>query len=380
MHPTTAYRTCVRCIMDTTDPDIQFDAAGVCNHCHRYDEQFRRRVPAAAAREATLQRLVATIKAQGAGRDYDCVIGVSGGVDSTYVAWLTRQLGLRPIAVHFDNGWDSELAVANIEKALKRLDIDLATYVVDWEEFRDLQLSFLDASTPDGEVPTDHAIMALLYRTAARHGLKHILLGTNVASEAIMPLKWGYGYSDFRYIREVQRRFGSAALRTFPHYTLPQLFGYLAVRRIRVVPILDFIVYDKAQAMQTIERDLGWIYYGGKHYESIYTRFYQAYVLPLKFNIDKRRAHYANLILSGQLTRERALSMLQEPVYPQDKLLEDREYVIKKLAITEQRFEQIMRAPPRTFLDYPTHYHLLEQVKKVRNAVRTTRPPQPVAA
>jgi N-acetyl sugar amidotransferase len=358
------YRICSRCIMDTTDPDIVFNEVGACNHCDRFEEQLRRRVAPIAERDARLQALVSHIKAQGRGGDYDCVIGVSGGVDSTYVAFLTKQLGLRPLAVHFDNGWNSELAVANIEKAIDRLGIDLSTYVIDWDEFKDLQLSFLKASTPDGEVPTDHAIVALLYQAAAKHGIKHILLGTNVASEAIMPIKWGYGYSDFRYIQAVQSRLGSKKLRSYPHYSLLKLFEYMAVRRIRIVPILDYVQYLKEDAIRVIESELGWTNYGGKHYESIYTRFYQAYVLPKKFGIDKRRAHNANLVLSGQLARGDALSAMETPTAPSELLADDLEYVCKKLGITCGEFDAIMSLPPKTFHDYPNSYARLETAKK----------------
>ena len=361
---------CVHCIMDRTDPDIVFDLAGRCNHCERYRQQAAKRLIAPADQPARLAAAVAAIKLDGRGKDYDCVIGVSGGVDSTYVAYLTQKLGLRPLAVHFDNGWNSELAVANIEKTLNKLGIDLITEVVDWSEFRDLQLSFLRASTPDGEVPTDHAIVALLYRTAIKFGLKNILLGINVASESIMPLKWGYGYSDFRYISAVHRQFGSVPLKTYPHYSLPQLFSYMALRKIKLVPILDFIDYQKEAAMASIRDELGWVYYGGKHYESIYTRFYQSYVLPRKFGIDKRRAHYSNLVLSEQLTRAGALELLAEPVYPEQGLADDREYVIKKLGIAEADFEAIMAAPPKTFMDYPNSYARIEQAKKLLAWVR----------
>lgn len=367
------YKICSRCIMDTSDPDIEFDDLGVCNHCRRYDDQLQRRVAPSGERAKRLEALVTTIKSHGRGRDYDCVIGVSGGVDSTYVAYLTKKLGLRPLAVHFDNGWNSETAVANIEKTLDRLGIDLSTFVVDWEEFKDLQLSFLKASTPDGEVPTDHAIVALLYQTAAQYGLKHILLGTNVASEAIMPIKWGYGYSDYRYISSVHKKFGSKRLRTYPHYSLPKLFEYMVLRQIKIVPILDFVDYNKQEAMQQIENDLGWTYYGGKHYESIYTRFYQGYILPQKFGIDKRRAHNANLVLSGQMTREEALHGLETPAISADLFKEDLEYVCKKLGLSLDDFGALMALPKRTFLDYPNSHARLEQVKKLIKLFRERR-------
>lgn len=351
--------------MDTTDPDISFDSAGVCTHCHRFEWLASKRLIPTAERPVRLTALIDMIKGDGRGKDYDCIIGVSGGVDSTYVAYLTRELGLRPLAIHFDNGWNSELAVANIEKTLKVLQIDLFTYVVDWLEFRDLQLSFLRASTPDGEIPTDHAIVALLYRMAIKHRIKYILLGVNVNSEAVMPLKWGYGYSDFRYIRSVHARFGSLPLRTFPHFTLRQLFKYMFIRRIKLVPILDYVDYQRPAAMETIQNALGWVYYGGKHYESIYTRFFQSYVLPRKFNIDKRRAHYSNLVLSGQMTRAEACSAMLEPVYPAHGLEEDRAYALKKLGLSASQFDAIMALPLKTFFEYPNSFGRVEMAKRV---------------
>jgi N-acetyl sugar amidotransferase len=355
--------------MDTTDPDIRFDDTGVCSNCHRYEIVAQRRLVEPRDKPLRLRTMLERIHENGRNKEYDCVIGVSGGVDSTYVAYLTRQWGLRPLAVHFDNGWNSELAVANIEKALKLLKIDLSTFVVDWEEFRDLQLSFLKASTPDGEIPTDHAILALLYRTAAHFGLKYILLGTNLATESVLPLKWGYGYFDFKYIGSVQRRFGKLKLRTYPRLTLPQLFNYTVIRGIRMISVLDYVDYRKDKAIETLKEQLGWTYYGGKHYESIYTRFFQAYILPRKFQIDKRRAHYSSLLHSGEFSRADAMTCLEEPVYPEDKLREDREYVIKKLRISETEFDAIMRAPTRTFCDYPTHHALLERIKRLRSVM-----------
>lgn len=369
---TEIYRTCTRCVMDTTDPDIGFDAEGVCSHCHRFNVVASKRLIPIEERSRRLDALRERIRRNGRNRDYDCIIGVSGGVDSTYVAYLTRQFGLRPLAVHFDNGWNSELAVSNIEKTLRKLNIDLHTCVVDWPEFRDLQISFLRASTPDGEVPTDHAIVALLYRMAVKHGVKHILLGVNVNSEAIMPLKWGYGYSDFRYISAVHRHYGRLPLKTYPHFTLNQLFGYMFLRKIELVPILDYVDYHKGRAMEAIQNSLGWVYYGGKHYESIYTRFYQSYILPRKFNIDKRRAHWSNLVMSGQLTREKALQMLAEPVYPEQGLQQDLEYAMKKLGLSEAEFKAIMSKPPQTFIDYPNSYSRIELAKRLLGSLKLT--------
>jgi N-acetyl sugar amidotransferase len=363
-------KTCTRCIMDTTDPDIIFDADGICNHCYRYDRITKQRLAPLDEREATLAALITEIKTEGEGKPYDCVIGVSGGVDSTYVAYIVKELGLRPLAVHLDNGWDSTLAVTNIQKTLDTLGIDLHTHVIDWVEFRDLQLSFLKAATPDGEVPTDHAIFALLYEMAAKHNLKHVITGTNVTSEAILPEKWGYGYFDWVYVKGVQKRFGTSRLASYPHFSLALLGYYIFLRRIRLVSILNFIDYDKKVAMDVLQNALGWVYYGGKHYESIYTRFYQAYLLPRKFDIDKRKAHYSNLIMSGQMTREQAKTAMQKPIYPKKLLLEDREYVTKKLGLRSDELDSIVASPNNTFENYKTSHGLFKIAKRLFNSTR----------
>jgi N-acetyl sugar amidotransferase len=353
-HPA-GYRVCARCIMDTSDPNIAFDDDGVCSHCHAYRQLVQTMLPPPGETESRLARLVDDMRRSGRGREYDCVIGVSGGVDSTYVAYTVKRLGLRPLAVHMDNGWNSTLAVTNIERALKRLGIDLHTDVLDWDEFRDLQLSFLRASTPDAEIPSDHAITAVLMRAARRHGVRYVIGGSNVRSEAIMPLAWSQGIRDWKYIRSVHAEFGTVPLRTFPHFTLLDFMRFRSVEGKRHVDILNYIDYNKTEAMKVIERELGWVYYGGKHYESVYTRFFQAYILPVKFGYDKRRGHLSTLVCSGEMTRDEALEAMRAPVCPPALLREDREFVIKKLGLTEAEFERIMALPPRRFEDYPSY-------------------------
>lgn len=350
------YQICTRCIMDTSDPLIEFDDQGVCNHCRSYDLQAATVQWDPATREQKLQALADQIRQDGKGKDYDCIIGVSGGVDSTYVAYVVKkQLGLRPLAVHMDNGWNSELAVSNIKKTLDTLGIELYTEVLRWEEFRDLQLAFLKASTPDSEIPTDHAIQAVLMRMAKKMGVKYILSGSNVSSEAVMPASWSCGIRDWKYIKSVHRLFGTVPLKTFPHFTLMDFMLARTLGGQKWVNVLDAVDYDKARAMKVIEDELGWVYYGGKHYESIYTRFFQAYILPRKFGADKRRAHLATLVLSGTITRDEALRQLEEPICDPQLLRQDREYVIKKLAITEEEFERIMALPRKTIADYPAY-------------------------
>lgn len=360
------FRICTRCIMDTTDPDVTFDENGVCSNCARFDLINKDRLIPAEKKPEKLNQLLNEIKGKGKGKKYDCIIGVSGGVDSTYVAYLVKQFGLRPLAVHFDNGWNSELAVSNIEKVLKRLDIDLYTHVVDWEEFKDLQISFLKASTPDAEIPTDHAINALLFKMAAKFKVSFVINGHNYSTESILPVKWGYGYYDSVYVRSVQKKFGKAKLKTTPLMSLLELFYYLQILRIRLVSILNYVEYNKQEAMDVLQNKLGWIYYGGKHYESIYTRFFQSYILPVKFNIDKRKAHLSSLINSGQMSREDALHEMEKPIVPAEVLQQDREYVIKKLGLTEASFQELMKLPPKTFLEYQTAYGFIEKMKKYR--------------
>jgi N-acetyl sugar amidotransferase len=348
-----AYRICTRCVMDTSDPDIDFDADGVCNHCHAYDAAVAARVLEGGAAQSALKALCERIRRDGAGRDYDCVIGVSGGVDSSYVAWLTRQLGLRPLAVHLDNGWDSELAVKNIENILRHLGIELYTHVLDWEEFKDLQLAFLRASTPDSEIPTDHAILAVMHHTAARVGVRYVIAGFNVRTESHLPGAWSQGHLDWRYIRAVHARFGTRPLRTFPHLSLIARYRYRLSQQ--WINLLDYVDYDKASAKRLLIDELGWRDYGGKHFESIYTRFYQGYILPRKFGFDKRRSHLSSLVCSGQLSRDQALEELRAEPYPLDLQAADRKYVVKKLGITDEQFEAIMNSPPRSYRDFPSY-------------------------
>ncbi len=343
--------------MDTTDPHIVFDGEGVCDHCSAAFWRLKNSAwnLSPDAKIKALDQLVKKIKVQGRGKRYDCVIGVSGGVDSTYVAFMAKKNGLRPLAVHFDNGWNSELAVANIEKTLKRLGIDLYTFVVDWEEFRDLQLSFLKASTPDSEIPTDHGIFSLLFHVARKEGLRYILAGTNAATESIMPLAWSRGHNDWKYIQSVQRLFGTVRLTTFPHRTLWSDAFMRVLLRIQWVHFLDFFEYNKANAEKYLEKEIHWKPYGGKHYESIYTRFFQGYILPKKFGIDKRKAHLSSIIMSGQRSRAQALAELNKPPLDSRMAEEDRVFVIQKLGLTEQAFDEIMAAPPRSFQEFPSY-------------------------
>jgi len=351
--------------MDTTDPEIVFDEDGVCNHCHTYVRMVRDYVVDGVEGQHRLEQLVEKIRKDGQGKKYDCVIGVSGGVDSTYVAYVVNKFGLRPLAIHLDNGWDSELAVKNIEKTLKRLDIDLYTEVLDWEEFKDLQVAFLKASTPDSEIISDHAINAILGAMAEKIGVNYIIIGTNVRTESHLPRAWSQGHSDWKYISELHRRFGTRPLKTFPRYDFFTFYRRMFTQK--RIEILNYIGYSKKEALKVLQDELGWQYYGGKHYESIYTRFYQGYILPEKFGFDKRRSHLSSLICSGEMTRRQALEELNKPTYSPYMQEEDREYVAKKLGFTDEQFTAIMNAPKRSYWDYPSYGQFMRKplVKKL---------------
>jgi N-acetyl sugar amidotransferase len=339
--------------MDTTDPEIKFDENGICNHCRHYDESIKRFVYDGEKGKEKLRQIVNEIKKSGKGKEYDCIIGVSGGVDSSFTAYKVKELGLRPLAVHLDNGWDSELAVKNIELFLRKLGIDLYTHVLDWEEFKDLQLSFLNASTPDSEIPTDHAINSILYQIADNNKIKHIIYGCNDRTESHHAKAWSQGHLDWKYIESIHKKYGHPPLTTFPHMNYFTHIRYFMSHK--SVNILNYLGYSKKEAIKVLEHELGWKYYGGKHFESIYTRFYQGYILPRKFGYDKRRMHLSSLICSGEITRSEAIEELKNEPYPIELQMRDKEYVIKKLGLTEVEFERIMGLPKRKFDEFPSY-------------------------
>ena len=350
---TRPYQVCVRCIMDTSDPDIVFDAAGLCNHCTGWFARAELCVLPLAERERQLALLVDEIKRHGHGRDYDCIIGVSGGVDSSYVAVKARELGLRLLAIHVDNGWNSEKAVGNIKRILDPLRIDLSTKVLNWKEFRELQLAFLRASTPDSEIPTDHAIVAAFFEASRRHRIGYCLSGINFRTEGIHVREWSQGHLDSRYIRSVYRRFTGGRLVHFPLIPMTTLVRNIVLHRPRNVFLLDYLDYDKQAAKRLLMENYGWEDYGGKHYESVYTRFYQGWILPHKFGYDKRRMHLSTLVCSGQMTRGEALDEIAAPPYPADWVEPDQAFVAKKLGISPEEFAAIIAAPKKRYGDYP---------------------------
>jgi hypothetical protein len=278
--------------------------------------------------------------------------------------------------VHFDNGWDSELAVHNIKLTLERLHIELHTHVVNWEEFRDLQLSFLKASVPNCEAPTDHGITATLFRMAKQLGVRYILSGSNLATESIMPLSWGHYNQDLKHILALHRQFGTVPLRTMPTISLWQYMHYVGVKGIRQVPFLNYVDYRREEAKKLLTSEIGWRDYGGKHYESVWTRYFQGFYLPRKFGFDKRRAHYSSMICSGLMTREEALLRMQYSDYPEDLARQDHLYVMKKFGLSERQFEEILEAPQKRHDNYPGHFFILYRLPALKEAFRriATRP------
>lgn len=350
--------------MDTSDRNIDFDEEGVCNHCRSYEHVARKKLYTGKDAEKKLREIVDRIKRDGEGREYDSIVGLSGGVDSSYLAYQAKRLGLRPLAVHFDNGWNSEISVKNIDNIVRKLGFDLYTYVIDWEEFKDLQRSFFKASVLDIELLTDNAIFTSLYRIALENKIRYSLEGHNVVTEAIMPTGWNYWKFDVKNIKGIQKRFGTKSINSFPVMGPWKRLYYQYSNVITPVYLLNYLPYNKKEAIAILGKEIGWRYYGGKHYESVFTKFYQSYVLPAKFGIDKRRAHLSTLICSGQMTRDEALNLMKEELYPPEELREDREYVLKKLEFTEEEFDSIMRQPPRSHLEYPSSLPLYEKIAK----------------
>lgn len=348
------YKQCSRCVMDTTDREITFDTHGVCNYCRSFEAHFPRfDISKPVYPEPEMSAKLSEIKRVGKSQEYDCIVGLSGGVDSSYVAYLAKQHGLRPLCVHFDSGWNSELAVKNIESIVNHLDFDLFTYVCDWREMRDLQLSFFKAGVANCDIPQDHAFLAGLHEIAKEHNIKYLINGHNVATEYVMPMDWGYTSHDLKHIRSIQRKFGTQKLKNYPKYSAFKKFIYYKyVNKIEAFNILNYISYNKSNVKQFLTNELGWRDYGGKHYESRFTKFFQAHYLPYKWKIDKRKAHLASLIMTGQMTKEEALADLERPLYGSLELQDDKEYISRKLGVGVDELDAILDAPPAEYHEY----------------------------
>lgn len=349
---------CSRCVMDTTATEIFFDEKGVCNFCKEYDTLAEKTVlRPISVRTKELDEAVLKIKELGKGHKYDCLIGLSGGVDSSYICLWAKQVGLRPLIVHFDNGWNSELAVKNIENIIQKLGFDLHTHVISWEEFKDLQLAYLKASVIDIEVPTDQLIFASLFQIARKYKIKSVINGLNIVTEAILPNSWVYmDKLDIVNLTNIHKQFGTIPLKNFPKLGLTQQYINRQLYKMNSVAPLNLIDYDKNKVKETLIKELGWRDYGGKHYESVFTRFYQGYILIKKFGVDKRKAHLSTMIASGQITRQEALDELSKPTYDEKLQQEDLDYVIKKLGLSRAEFDELMNKPAVPHSYYGTQW------------------------
>lgn len=370
-HP---HQECVRCVMDTSDPWITFNDEGVCNHCQKYDAYIAA-IGSPEDRKRKLDKMVAQIKERGMGKDYDCIMGLSGGVDSSYLAWFAvKQLGLRPLVVHVDAGWNSELAVHNIQNIVQRLNLDMHTLVIDWPEIRDLQRAYFLSGIANLDVPQDHAFIASLYSEARKYGIKDILNGGNMQTESILPNAWGYDASDAINLKAIHNKYGTIKLKKYKTVSNFERYVYYPyILKLRTHRPLELIDYGKDRAKKLLIEELGWRDYGGKHYESVFTKFFQAHYLPTKFGYDKRLAHYSSLIVSGQMTKEQAQCELQKPLYVPQELEEDKAFWSKRLGFSNEQYYPIMKDKPRFYSDFATNEGFKKNFKRVGRVVRLLR-------
>lgn len=356
--------------MDTSDPEIKFDAQGVCNHCLHFDEVTRNEwfPNEEGARKWSL--MVEHIRHVGKGQEYDCILGLSGGVDSSYLALKVKDWGLRPLVVHVDAGWNSELAVANIEKIVKHCNFDLHTHVVDWEEMRDLHLAYLKAGVANQDVPQDHVFFASLYHFATRNNIRYILSGGNLATEGVFPKAWHGSAMDAINLKAIHAKYGERQLKTYSTISFFDYYiWYPFVKKMRTVRPLNYMPYDKTAALAELEQAIGYKPYARKHGESIFTKLFQNHYLPVKFDYDKRRPHFSSLIVSGQMSREEALAKLAEPLYDPRELEIDITYFCKKLRITRQQFDGFLAAPSHHYTDFPTWDGRYRRLKKMQGLI-----------
>jgi N-acetyl sugar amidotransferase len=356
------YRQCIISVMDNiADPDIIFDQKGICNYYYEFLDAERKYILKGENGKREYENLILQIKANGVGKKYDCILGVSGGVDSTYLALLAKNAGLNVLCVHFDNGWNSELAVKNIQNIVEKCNFDLYTYVIDWAEFKDIQLSYFKAGVIDIEAVTDIAISHVIQKIAKEKKINLILSGDNIATEFTLPKAWTY--KNTTNLMAIQQAYGTVKLKKYPliHPITRRIMARM--NNVKILKPLNFISYNKSEVKKIISEELGWIDYGGKHYESVFTRFYQGYILPEKFKVDKRKAHLSNLIFSRQLTKAQALRELEEPIYPVELFNKDYEFVLKKLNFGKDDFNLYIQNKETSHTAFETSLNIWVELK-----------------
>lgn len=364
------YQVCTRCVMDTTDSEISFDENGVCNHCREFDEVTSKRWYPNDEGSTKLQVIYEKMKKENANKDYDCILGLSGGVDSSYLALKLYEAGIRPLVVHVDGGWNSELAVQNIENIVNYCGWHLHTIVIDWQEMKDLQLAYLKSAIANQDVPQDHAFFASLYHFATKYGVNYVISGGNLATESIFPKAWHWSAMDADNLHAIQDKFGTRKLKNYKTIGFYELYFYYPfIKKMKTIRPLNFMPYIKSEALQELKDKVGYKEYARKHGESVFTKFFQNYWLPMKFGYDKRKPHLASLIVAGQMSREEGLKELEKPLYDEKELKDDKEYIAKKLGVTDEEFEQILQMPSHKYSDFQNMTEKYNRMKKVQNFV-----------
>lgn len=349
------YQICSNCVMDTTDSRITFDSNGVCDHCNDFYTNVKPNWHTDERGRAEMEKLVENIKKDGKGRNFDCLLGMSGGVDSSYLLHLAvKELGLRPLVFHVDGGWNSELAVHNIQVMIEKLGLELHTEVINWNEMRDFQLAFFKSGVPHIDIPQDHAFIATLYNFADKYNIKYILNGGNISTECVRnPMEWLYYGTDMAQLNDIMKRFSTVEMKTYPFSSILRHKFYLRyIRGVQVVKPLNYMPFIKDDALDLLTKEYGWTPYPQKHFESIFTKFFEGYWLPERFGFDTRRVQFSSLILTGQMKREDALNMLESPAYNTETIEEDFNYIATKLEITPDELRSYFNMPKKFYWDY----------------------------
>ncbi len=365
-----SYQVCSRCVMDTSDSDIYFDDKGVCNHCYEFDNSTSHQWYPNKKGEKILEEQLKHIQRNSKNKEYDCILGLSGGVDSSFLALKMKEYGMRPLVVHVDAGWNSELAVHNIEKVVKYCDFDLHTHVMNWAEVRDLQLSYLKAGVANQDVVQDHAFFSSLYHFAVKNKIKYVISGGNIATECVFPKSWHHAAMDAINLKSIHKKYGERKLRDYKTISFLQYYLYYPfIKGMKTIRPLNFMAYDKNAATQLLIEKVGYKPYGRKHGESRFTKFFQNHYLPEKFGMDKRRPHLSSMILSGLISREEAMLELGMPLYDSSELREDMYFIAKKLGITSEELHQYIIGPKRDYSEFPNWDKRYSFMKKAQSLV-----------
>ncbi len=349
------YQICTNCVMDTIDSRIVFDEKGVCDHCNDFNKNVLPNWHTDEKGYRELEEVMRKIKASGKGKEFDCLLGISGGVDSSYMLHLAvKEFGLRPLVFHVDGGWNSELAVHNIQMLIDKLGLDLYTEVINWEEMKDFQLAFFKSGVPHIDIPQDHAFVATLYNFAEKYNIKYILNGGNISTECVRnPMQWLYYGTDMVHLDDIIHRFGTIKLKTYPFSSIFKHKIYLRyIRGVKVIRPLNYMPYVKADALKMLEKEYDWKPYPQKHFESRFTKFYEGYWLPERFGFDTRRVQYSSLILTGQMRREEAIDRLKKPAYNPETIEDEFNYIATKLGISPEELRKYFKMEKKFYWDY----------------------------